>query len=320
VGRMVGRVMARTASGLGMVFGVTVVLFWAMVLLPGDPAARVLGTGATPDRLAALQRELGLDRPATERYLDWLVDAVHGDLGLSLVSRSPVTDLVGPRLVNTLLLVALAATIAATIALAAGVAAGLRAGSSRDRMLSGAGLVGVSVPDFVIAGLLLTVVGFGLGWLPPTCLVAGGGRPWDDPRVLVLPVVSLAIPTGSWLFRYVRSGVAAAAGSDHVEAARLAGLRPRAVVFRHLLPAAVIPSMQAFGYAGASLLGGTLVVEQVFSYPGLGQAMVDAVSARDAPVVLAIGVLLSVAVAAAFTLADLVSAMLDPRLRRPEHR
>lgn len=311
-----GSVLLRLAAGAVVVLGTSAVLFFALTVLPGDPAARVLGMGATKEQVRLLRTELGLDRPAAQRYGEWLTGLAQGDLGVSLVSRTPVADLVAPRLVNTLVLAAAAAVVVVVLALATGVVAGLTVGSAGDRGLTTLAMGWISIPDFVLAGLLLAVVGFGLGWLPPTSILSGTDRPWDDPATLVLPALSLAVPAAAWVFRYVRAGVASAAGSAHVEAARLAGLPAVRVVARHLLPAALAPALPAFGYAGAFLLGGTVVVERVFSYPGMGLVMIDAVAGRDAPVVLAIGVLLSAAVVAGLTLADVAAAVLDPRTRR----
>lgn len=314
--RLIRSILGRLAAGLAVVLGVSAVLFWALTILPSDPAVHILGMNATPERVASLRVQLGLDRPPAQRYLSWLWGAIQGDFGASLLSSASVSEVIGPGVVNTLLLAGTAGLVMGVLAYSTGILAGLRPGSRRDRWLSSGGLVGFSVPDFILAGVLLAVFGFALRWLPPTSILGGDIRPWQAPQALVLPVLALALPTASFVFRYVRAGVASAAGSDHVEAARLAGLSPVRVVIRHLLPGAIGPSLQAFGYAGAGLLGGTVVVERVFSYPGAGLALVDAVISRDSPVVLAIGVLLSAAVVVAFILADIVGLVVDPRAGR----
>ncbi len=310
----------RVLSGVAVLLATSALLFWAVTMLPGDPATRILGMGATPEQVVLMRDQLGLDAPALQRYADWLGGVLRFDLGSSLISRSPVSELIAPRLVNSAVLAGAAALLGTVIALAAGVLAGSRPGSRRDRRLSTVALAGVSVPDFVLAGALVSLVGLGLGWLPSTALLTGAERPWDRPDALVLPVLSLALPVAAWLFRYVRAGVATAVTSPSVEAARLAGLSPWVVITRHLMPSALPNTLPAFGYALAGLLGGGVVVERLFGYPGVGLLLVDSVGGRDAPVVLAVGVLLSAAVICALTLTDVAAAALDPRVRRVVRR
>lgn len=305
---MVAAVARRVAGAAVVLLAVSALLFAAVDLLPGDVATHVLGQSATPERVAALREQLDLGDPAPLRYLRWLGDLLTGDLGTTATSGRTVADVVGDRLANTALLGGLAFLAMAVTAVGLGTAAGRRAGSAADTALSAAAVVAVSLPEFVVAGLLVAGVALGLGWFPAVSLVPAGTTPLDRPEILVLPVLALAVVGGAFGARLVRAVVADAARSPHVEAARLAGLPERVVVRRHLLPPAAGPIAQVLAFMVPYLVGGTVVVERVFSYPGLGSLLVEQVRARDAPVVLAVGLVIAAAVVVAFAIADLVSA------------
>lgn len=303
-------VLGRRLAGAAVVLVVvSAVLFAAVELLPGDVATQILGQNATPERVAALRDELSLDEPAPVRYARWLGGVVRGDLGEAATSDRSVRETIGARLANTAILAGLAFATLAVGAVGLGVLAGRRVGGRLDVGVSTAALAAVSLPEFVVAGLLVSGVALGLGWLPAVSLVPIGGTPLDRPEILVLPVVSLAVVGGAFGARLIRAVVADAGHLPHIEAARLAGLSEAKVVWRHLLPAAAGPVAQVLAFMVPYLVGGTVVVERVFSYPGVGMLLVEQVGQRDAPVVEAIGLLLAAAVVAGFLVADLVGVL-----------
>lgn len=286
---------------------VSALLFGAVEVLPGDTATQILGPNATPERVTALREELSLDEPAAMRYLRWLGGILAGDLGEAARTDLTVAETIGSRLGNSAVLAALAFVVLAVLAVGIGVLTGRREGSVVDVVGSTAALVAVALPEFVVAGLLVTGVALGAGVLPAVSLVPPGGTPLDRPEILVLPVASLAVVGGAFGARLIRVVVVDAARLPHVEAARLAGVTEGRVLWRHLLPSAAGPVAQALAFLVTYVVGGTVVVEQAFSYPGGGSLLVEQVRQRDAPVVAAIGLLLAVTVTVGFTVADLVA-------------
>ncbi len=306
--RLAWAAVRRLAVAALTLTAVSALLFAAVELLPGDVATHILGPHATPERVATLRAQLDLDSPAPLRYGRWLAGVATGDLGSAAVTGRAVTDVIGDRLANTAVLAGAAFVAIAVIAIGLGTAAGRRTGSPADSGISTVTLVALSTPEFVVAGLLVAGVAFGLGWFPAVSLVPVGTTPLSRPAILVLPVATLTIVGGAFATRLVRAVVAGAAARPHVEAARLAGLPEGQVLRRHLLPTAAAPIAQVLAFMVPYLLGGAVVVERVFSYPGLGSLLVEQVAARDASVVLAIGLLLATAVTVAFALADAVAA------------
>lgn len=280
---------ARLLAALLALLAVSAIIFTAVELLPGDPAAQLLGTYATPERLEAVRGQLGLDDPAPLRYARWLGGVLQGDLGSSIRTDQAVADLIARPALNTAVLAAAAA--------------------------SGAALLAVSVPEFVIAALLVSIVALEFGWLPAVSLVPSGGTPLDRPEILVLPVIALAAVGGAYGGRLIRAAVADAARLPHVEAARLAGLPERRVLLRHLLPSAVPATAQILAFTAPFLIGGAVVIERIFAFPGLGSMLVDRIGSHDAPVIEAIALLQAAAMIAAFTIADLIGFFASPARR-----
>ncbi len=313
-GSLVRTLIRRTAAGIVVLWAVSLLLFLAIYVLPGDPASRILGNRATPGALAEMRERLGLNRPIAEQYLAWLAGILRGDAGTS-TSGAPVWPLLKERGANSLTLAAAASILAVAIALVVGVAGGLNAGGPADSALSVASLIGVSLPDFVLAGVLISVFAFVLEWLPPVSFLTAGTTPFDRPLILVLPAVSLAAPAGAWASRYVRAAIVDMRTAPNVEAARLAGLRSSRVLTRHLLPGVVGPIAQVLAAVTAFLVGGAVVVEQVFAYPGIGSLLVNAVTVKDVAIVLATGLVMASTVIVAFTAADIIGVLTNPRLR-----
>jgi peptide/nickel transport system permease protein len=304
----------RIAVAAATLLVTSVLLFVATEVLPGDPVTASLGPGASPELVAARRAELGSDRPAVERFTDWATGLVTGDPATSYATRRPVD--VGRELRNSAVLAGIAGLGVASVALAGGLWAGRRPGSRADRAVNAVALSGTAMPDFVVAGLVIATLGFGLEWFPPVSFVPIGGSPLDKPDILVLPALSLILVNGAYAARLTRSAVAQVATLPHVEAARLAGIPEHRVVLRYLLPSAAGPIAQVLALCCGTLAGAAVVVESIFGYPGLGTALVEAIGGRDTPVVQTVGMILGAVVVAAFLVADLVAIAVDPR-RQP---
>ncbi|MFB6888396.1 ABC transporter permease [Kitasatospora sp. NPDC056327] len=315
VPRQLAAVARRLASTVLTLLVVSLALFAGASVLPGDAAGSWLGGNGTEQDLAALRHEWGLDRPLLVRYADWVTAALGGDLGTSLTARRPVAEIVAEPLWATTLLVLIAGAATMVLAVALGLATGLRPGSRLDRMLSGASLVVVAVPGFVLASLLVLVFSGTLGLLPAVSHPPLGGSPLDRPEILVLPVATIVLFGGAWAGRIVRATVADANGAPNARAARMAGLPEHQVVWRHVLPTTVPANAQVFGWLISSLFGGTTVIEVVFDYPGLSRILLSAVKNHDLAVLEGVGLLLAVIILISFILADLISLLADPKAR-----
>ena len=311
-------VLRRAGVAAATLLAVSALVFAATQAAPGDAAAaRLAGQGASPAQIVELRHSLGLDRPAWERYGDWLWSALHGDLGRSYATGEPVSALIAERAGNSLILGLVAAALLLPSAVGLGLWAGLRAGRAADRVVSTATLALVSLPEFVIGTLLIQVFAVGAGWLPAVSMPPTGQGPLSQPEILVLPVLTLLSVCLAQNVRLVRAGVTEAAASDAVRAARLGGVPEHRVVLRWVLPTALVPAVPVFARYLAYLLGGTLVAETLFGYPGLAAALVNATAARDAPVVLGVGMLVAAVTVTLNLLADVFATALNPAMRRP---
>lgn len=313
-------VVLRVLAGLATLLVVSILVFVGTEVLPGDAAGAVLGRNATPAQLAELRAQMGLDRPAAERYLDWLGGLVTGDLGNSAAgyaegSVRPIwAEIEGP-LVNSLTLAGVTALLLIPLALLLGVVAAIRAGRPTDHAISLTSLAVVSLPEFVIGSLLVLLFFSWLGWLLPISLVAPGESPLTDPKELVLPVLTLLGASLAGSIRMVRAGMVQALGTDFVQMARLNGFRERRVVLRYALRNALAPAVQVIAQNLQYLVGGIIVVEYLFSYPGLGKELVDAVAISDVREVQSIAILIAAVYIAINIVADLIVVLLVPRLR-----
>ena len=312
-----GFLARRLLTGAGLLPVVSVLIFAATEVLPGDAAVVLLGQEAATERLEVVREQLDLDKPAVQRYAVWIAGAITGDLGTSVVSRRPVSDIIGCRIENTLILAFTTGVVVFPVILGLGVFMGTREGSRADAIVSAGALFVYAVPTFVTAVLMAVVFGIWLDVLPPVSLIPLGGTALDRPSILVLPVVSMALPSAAWGAQLARAAVAEASRTPHVEAARLAGIPESLVLWRHLLPTALPPIAQVFARLAAVLLAGTVVVETVFNYPGLGLALVQATTSRDVALVQGIGLLLAAVVIGSYILADLIGMLAVPRLRTP---
>ena len=294
----------------------SLVVFVVLEILPGDPAAVMLGVGAQPDTLAALRAELGLDRPVTERYLAWVGGMLTGDFGRSYTYGVPVAELIGERLAVSLPLAGLALALAALVGIPTGVVAAARRGRPADLGIMATTQLGVAVPNFWFAILLILLFSVQLRWLPAGGFAGWGAGFWPGLRSLILPSVALALPQAAILARVTRSAVIETLGENYVRTARGKGLPRRAALWRHAVPNAMIPVVTILGLQFSFLLAGTIIIEQVFYLPGLGRLIFQAIAQRDLIVVKSLIVLLAGSVVLVNFAVDLAYAWLDPRLRR----
>jgi peptide/nickel transport system permease protein len=309
-------VVRRLLVAAALLLVVVTLVFVATEILPGDAVTARLGQAAVDQTTRdALTHQLGLDKPAHIRFIDWLAGVVRGDLGLSLISHTPVNDIIADRIGNSIVLAGTTFILLVPLAVALGAAAGAMESHRTDTAISTVSLVMTAVPEFVVAAVLIAVFSFGLHLLPPVSLAPAGGSVLDRPIILVLPVMSLLAVSLAWAVRLIRAGVAAAMKSQYVEMARLNGLSEWRVVVQHALPNGLPPGVQAMAGVAAYLIGGTVVVEAVFSYPGLGLTLVDAVVNRDLPVVQGIALLMAASTILIYLVADVVVLVLVPRLR-----
>lgn len=296
-------------------FIVSIVIFGVTELLPGDVAVMTLGSEATDETLAALRTQLGLDRPAPQRYADWLAGAIHGDFGESLRMRTEVGPLVLERLRNSLALAGIAFIVGVPLALGLGIVAGLRKDRLADRAITMTTLLGISVPEFVIGSVLIIL--FASIWpiLPASSLIDPRQNPLENLRYLILPAATLVLVTLAHTTRMTRASVIRVMRSDYVRTAFLKGMPRGRVILRHVLPNALLPSITIIAINLGWMIGGLIVVETVFGYPGLGQLMIFAVTNRDVPLLQAVALLVATIYALANLGADVLYAALNPRIR-----
>jgi peptide/nickel transport system permease protein len=314
-GGIAGFIVRRLLLGILVLFLVSVVVFIATQAL-GDPARAILGRDATPERLAALKAELNLEDSLVGQYVSWMGGLLHWSLGNSLASQQPVSELLGPKLVNSSVLVLLAAVVSIPLSIAVGSWAALRREKTFDNVTSNLMLVLAALPEFVVAvGLVILFSTSVFHWLPAISPVPPGSRPWEFPDELFLPVAALVIAVAPYVARIMRASMIEVLESDYVEMARLKGLPERTVLVRHALPNAIGPVFQVIAISLAYLAGGVVVIEYVFNYPGIGSALQDAVVNHDLPVVQALAMLIAAVYVVLNLLADVATILVTPRLR-----
>lgn len=310
----------RAAAGLATLFVVSITIFLATSVLPGNTAEVVLGRNATPAAIATLDRQLNLDHSLLSRYFTWFGGAVHGHFGYSAVAKvegqtTSVASTLGPPLVHSLILGAITLAILLPLAIAIGTLSGIYAGRATDRALSMPLLVLGGLPEFVTGTLLIWLFFTRFNILPPVSELSPGQSPLSDPAKLVLPVATLVLGVTSVIARQVRAGVRDVMRQDFVRVARLNGIPERRVILRYGLRNALAPTVQVIAHAIQYLLGGMIIVENVFTYPGIGQYLVNAVGERDIPEVQAAALILAAIYIALNIAADWVVILLVPRLR-----
>nr|WP_211112583.1 ABC transporter permease [Azospirillum sp. SYSU D00513] len=306
--------MARRLLTLALTAWLATLLIFALLqLVPGDPALLMLGTAARPDTLAALRAQMGLDEPLPLRYLGWLGGLLRGDLGTSVTYARPVAGLVAERMAVTLPLAALALLLSTALAVPLGLLAAARHRRAGDWAVAGFGRLGISVPSFWVGILLILLFSVKLGWFRAGGFPGWGAGAGPALMALLLPAAALAIPEAAILARVTRSALLDALREDYARTARAKGLSGAAVLLRHVLPNALAPVVTVLGLQAAFLVGGAVVVENVFTLPGLGRLLYQAVGQRDLIVVQGIVVILVILVVLANAAVDIAYAALDPR-------
>jgi peptide/nickel transport system permease protein len=310
-------VFRRVLGLVATLLAASLVVFIVMQVLPGDPASIMLGTDAQPDTLAAARHQLGLDLPAWWRYSRWIGGMLTGDLGTSYTYDVPVSGLLGSRVGVSLPLALMAIVISPAIGIPAGVIAASRRGGVADAGLMGTAQIGLAIPNFWLGLLLILLFAVRLPWFP-----ASGFAGWDQGaflalRSLLLPALALALPQAAILARVTRSAVLETLGDDYVRTARAKGLSDRAALWRHAVPNALIPVVTVLGLQFSFLIAGTVIIENVFTLPGMGRLVFQAIAARDLIVVQDLVVLLAGSVIVVNFAVDMLYAALDPRLAKP---
>ncbi|MFN3825563.1 MAG: ABC transporter permease [Pseudorhodobacter sp.] len=306
-------VAQRLALGVLTLFIVSVVIFGATELLPGDLARELLGQSATPETLAALRAQLGLDQPAPVRYWNWLSAFLQGDFGVSMANRRPIADLISARLGNTIFLALYAAALAVPISLTLGVLAALWRNSIFDRAANVGALSAISFPEFFVAYILVLWLAQS-GYFPSMVRINPTTDFGDKLYMAFLPALTLTLVVTAHMMRMTRAAIINLLASPYIEMARLKGLSPMRIILRHAVPNALAPIINVVALNLAYLITGVVVVEVVFVYPGLGQLMVDAVSNRDIAVVQAVALIFASAYVLLNLLADVLSTLSNPRL------
>ena len=308
-------ILGRVLAGALVLWVVSIIVFAGTELLSGDAATAILGRNATPETIAVVREQLDLDEPAPQRYASWLAGMLTGDLGESLSSQRPVEELIGDRVRNSALLTGVTTLILIPASLLLGTISAARRYGLTDHSISYVTLGLISLPEFVIAMLL--VFGFAVTWhLLPGISFLNPDDSWGtQAKALVLPVAALLAASIAHTSRMVRGSMIEVLESDYVRMARLKGVPERRILVRHALRNALVPSIQVFALAIGWLVGGIVVIEAVFQYPGIGQGLVDAVSARDLPVVQAIALIIAGVYVIVNLIADVLTIVLTPKLR-----
>ena len=313
---MLRLVVARVFTAALTLLLVSAVIFAMVEVLPGDVASRILGRNATPESLAVLRAQLNLDAPALVRYLGWLGDMVQGDFGRALTSKRPIGEILAPRIANTLILSGVAFLLYIPLALLPALVQAVNRDRPIDHALSTVTLVLLSTPDFLLGTLLLIGFVVYIPWLPATSLVVASTDLAGWARALVLPSVTLAIVMAVYAVRMLRDNLIEVLDAEYIRMAELKGLSKRAVLFRHALPNALVPTLNVTALNLGYLIGGVVVVEKVFSFPGFGSLLVDALQLRDVPLIEATVLLAAAVYIAANLVADVGAILLNPRLRK----
>ena len=311
---MIRYALGRLTSLIISLIVASIVIFAVIEVIPGDPAAFMLGVNARPDTIAALRAEMGLDQPLITRYFDWVTGMLQGDFGQSWTYKTPVSELIADRIWVSLPLALYALILSTLIAFPAGIYAASRRGRAGDVTIMGATQLGVAIPNFWFAMILVLIFAINLRWFS-----AGGFPGWDDPaqalKSLTLPAIALALPQAAILARVMRSSLLDMLGEDFIRTARAKGLSRRKALWKHAVRNALIPVLTIIGLQFSFLLAGGIIIEQVFFLPGLGRLIFQSISARDLIVVESVVMLLVFTVIVVNFAVDMAYAAVDPRLR-----
>jgi peptide/nickel transport system permease protein len=308
-------IVRRFAGALPLCIIVSLLTYLIVNILPGNTAEQIAGADATPEQVARIAASLGLDRPVWERYFEWLMDALAGNLGVSLTSGQPVAALVGERLPVTIELSVLAVFVAIILALPLALLAARRPRGTWDRLGTVVSMTSISMASYIVGPMLIWIFAINLRALPSLGFSPLSEGVAQNLISLFLPTISIALPLFGLYTRFLRSDLLEQLGSDYVTTARMKGLGPWRVLLRHALPNSLFGMITIVGLNIGGLLGGAIVVEQIFAVPGVGQLLLEAIRLRDAPVIQTVVVLLAMATVMANLLVDVLYAALDPRVR-----
>ena len=308
----------RLGLGLLTLWVVSLIIFLGIQLLPGDLAQAILGQAATPETVAAFRRELQLDLPAYERYIDWLGGILQGDMGRSLANKRQISELIGVRLSNTLFLALVAAVISVPLAVTLGVLAALYRNSFYDKCVNVVTLTSISFPEFFVAYILILFLAVKAGIFPSISNVSPDTDFWDRVYRVALPALTLTLVVIAHMMRMTRAAIINLLASPYIEMANLKGMPRSRIIVKHALPNAWAPIINVIVINLAYLVVGVVVVEVVFVYPGLGQLLVDSVSKRDIPVVQAASLIFAATYILLNLTADILSILTNPRLLHPK--
>lgn len=315
---MMQLLIQRLALGLLLLILVSILIFAGTMILPGDVAQQILGQSATPEALANLRAELGLNEPPLTRYFDWLGGILTGDLGTALTSGRSISEDIGRRLSNTLFLAFWAAVIAVPLAIFLGLLAVRYKDRWPDRLISAVTLTTISIPEFMIGYVLIYWISIQLGWFPSVAIINDSMSVWQKLNAIAVPVMVLTLVVLAHMMRMTRAAILNVMQSAYIETAELKGLGMLKIIRKHAFPNAIAPIVNVVMLNLAYLVVGVVVVEVVFAYPGMGQYLVDHVSKRDVPVVQACGLIFAAVYIGLNLIADLVSILTNPRLRHPK--
>ncbi len=322
-------VWRRALLGILTLVLIAVIVYFATTVLPGDAATAILGQSATPARIAKVEAELGLDEPLLTRFVDWFGNAIHGDFGNSLSAAAPVgshggaskeavTTLVNEKLLNSVVLIGVTAIVSTLLGILAGMYAAFRRDGIFDTGGSVVALVASALPEFVVAIFVVMLFAVNVfDWFPALSLLPPGESILSHLNMLVLPVLALVIVTTPYVFRMTRGAMIEVLDTDYVEFARMKGVSPRKIAFRHALPNALAPVIQVVGLNLLYLAGGIVLVEAIFSYPGVGLALVEAINGRDVPTIQYIVLMLAVFYVILNIVTDVGVLLVTPRRRYP---
>jgi peptide/nickel transport system permease protein len=294
---------------------VSFAVFFATNMLPGDTASILLGQAATPEAVAGLRKAMHLDEPAILRFLEWLLGLIRGDLGTSYANNMPVAELIGRRLVATLELAAITTFVSVPLALLLGITSAMLRGSYYDRIVTIISIGVISVPEFMVATLAVLLFAVYLRWLPALSSISQVHTVFDLLKIYAMPVITLTFVISAQMIRMTRAALIETLKTPYVEMALLKGASRGRMVFRHALPNALGPIVNAIALSLSYLVGGVIIVETIFNYPGIAKLMVDAVATRDLPLIQSCAMIFCLGYLLLITMADIVAILSNPRLR-----
>ncbi len=315
---MTQMVLHRLGIGVATLIVVSIIVFIGTSILPGDVAQIILGQSATPETLAALRAQLGMDQPGYVRYFLWLGNMASGDLGISKAGGATISSLIGGRLGNTMMMAGIVSAISIPLSIVLGLWAAMRPGTWLDRIITFGTLSTISVPEFFIATVLVLILAVELHWLPSTAYLTGNENFVELMRALAMPLITLVIVVSAQMIRMTRAGILNVMSSPYIEMAILKGVPRRRIILRHAFFNAIGPIVNVIALNLAYLVSGVVIVETIFAYPGLAKLMIDGVQTRDLPLVQACAMIFCATYVLLILVADVASILSNPRLRQPK--